>query len=67
MNYYKLPESAKCPVCGKHIFTEWDETCPICNWTYSFIQEEFPDDKKCENVMSLNEARKAYAEGREIY
>ena len=64
---YKLQESAKCPVCGVHTFTYWEEYCPICNWMYSFIQEEFPDDKKCENVMSLNEARKAYAEGRKNY
>ena len=26
-----------------------------------------PDDKKMDNIMSLNEARKAYAEGRKIY
>lgn len=62
-----LDKKSICPVCGKHFFTDWEEECPICNWVYSFIQEEFPDDIKCENVMSLNQAKKAYAEGKKIH
>lgn len=60
-------EDSICPVCKQHYFTEMDEQCPVCGWMWSFIQEEFPDDKRCENVMSLNEAKQAYAEGKEIF
>ena len=54
------------PVCGKYEFKEPFEDCPICNWENDNVQTEFPDWAGCGNIMSLNEARKAYAEGREI-
>lgn len=56
-----------CPVCNKHTFREWYEYCPVCNWCHSFLQEEFPDDKKYENIMSLNEAKEAYEKCEEIW
>ena len=56
-----------CPVCSKHTFYKWYEYCPVCNWCHSFLQEEFPNDKKYENIMSLNEAKEAYKKGEEIY
>ncbi len=55
-----------CPVCKNHNFTEPFEDCPICNWANDIIQEEQPDLKNCGNFMSLNEAKKAYDEGRGI-
>jgi ssDNA-binding Zn-finger/Zn-ribbon topoisomerase 1 len=55
-----------CPVCGKYEFKEPFEDCPICNWTNDIVQADYPDWAGCGNIMSLNEARKAYAEGREI-
>ncbi len=55
-----------CPVCKKHNFTEPFEDCPICNWANDVVQEEQPDLQHCGNFMSLNEAKKAYDEGREI-
>ncbi len=56
-----------CPVCGKHIFTEELELCPVCNWCHWFLQEENPNRKNMDNIMSLNEAKEAYKNGEEIY
>ena len=59
----------KCPICEKYIFTEEGiyEECPICGWTDDFYQEDFPDATGCANLMSLNEAKAAWAEGLPIY
>ena len=56
----------KCPVCGKYEFPDEDsyDNCPICGWEDDSLQEAEPDEEECANVMSLNQARKAYAEGR---
>ena len=43
------------------------ELCPICDWCHFWIQEEEPDRAKMENYLSLNEARQAYKEGKEVY
>lgn len=55
-----------CPVCGKYEFKEPFEECPVCNWMNDIVQAEHPDWSRCANIMSLNEARKAYAEGKEV-
>ena len=55
-----------CPVCGKHTFSEPFEKCPICNWENEYVQENIPSMRNGVNEMSLDEARKAYAEGRKI-
>ena len=60
------PAKRMCPVCGKHLFTEPMEECPICNWGNDIVQEDNPDWKGCFNFMSLKEAKKAYKEGKEI-
>lgn len=57
----------KCPVCGNHFFVRPFEQCPICEWVNDEVQEEIPDLPRCGNHMSLDEAKKAYAEGIEIY
>ena len=62
-----MEEKVLCPVCKKHVFTELHELCPVCNWTHWFIQEMYPDDKNQDNIMSLNEAKQAYKEGKEIF
>lgn len=56
-----------CPVCKKHYFDDGFDVCPICGWTFDIVQEKYPDAKKLGNIMSLNEAKKAYAEGKEVY
>ncbi|MCC8131473.1 MAG: hypothetical protein LUC38_02815 [Oscillospiraceae bacterium] len=57
-----------CPVCGKYEFKEKDsfDDCPVCGWEDDMYQEEYPDEDACGNRMSLNQARKAWAEGRPI-
>lgn len=64
MNY---PAVRQCPVCGKYRFEVEFEECPICSWMNDVTQEENPDAKGLANIMSLNECRKAYAEGKEFY
>ena len=57
-----------CPVCGKYMFEEEDsfDYCPVCGWGDDKFQEENPDYKGGYNRMSLNQAREAYANGKEI-
>lgn len=55
-----------CPVCGKHTFSDVFEKCPVCGWENDYVQESNPDWHNCANEMSLNDARKAYAEGKTI-
>ena len=57
-----------CPCCHKYEFSEVGsyEICPVCNWEDDPVQEEDPSYGGGANVMSLNEARKAYAEGRKV-
>lgn len=55
-----------CPVCGKTRLTSF-ETCPVCGWSNDYVQFEYPDMENGDNTMSLNQARKAWKEGKEIY
>lgn len=55
-----------CPVCKKHIFTLPFEECPVCDWCYDVYQESHPNCAKCGNIMSLNEAKEAYKNGKGI-
>lgn len=55
-----------CPVCGKGKLTYDGDVCPVCNWFHDIYQEKRPDEDCGENHMSLNEAKKAWAEGRPI-
>lgn len=61
--------SHKCPVCGKTMFRKKCsfEHCDVCGWTDDFVQEHYPDEDACANIMSLNEAKAAYARGEEVY
>ena len=58
----------ECPVCHKHTFDEYDvgEVCPICGWFDDSYQEDYPDEKNCENKMSLNEAIEAWENGKKV-
>lgn len=57
-----------CPCCHTYEFSDIGshEICPVCNWEDDSVQEEDPSYGGGANVMSLNEARKAYAEGRKV-
>lgn len=63
-----MAEKHKCPVCGKYEFEERDslDYCDICGWCDDAIQLRQPDYRGGANKLSLNEARKAWAEGRPI-
>ena len=58
-------EKYKCPVCGGKAYGTFG-TCDNCGWCEDPAQRKYPDLKDMENKMSLNEARKAYKEGRPI-
>ena len=62
-----MEEKIKCPVCGKFEFEERDdfEVCDVCYWENDDLQRRNPDMSGA-NRMSLNEAKKAYKEGRQI-
>ncbi len=51
-----------CPVCGQFEFEEDSgDVCPVCGWAEDPVQVRHPDWKG-ENTITLNEARKRYAE-----
>ena len=58
-------EKIKCPCCGKSEVDEFD-ICVFCRWENDLIQLDDPDYRGGANVMSLNEAREAYARGDEV-
>ncbi|NLB61148.1 MAG: hypothetical protein GX802_01790 [Clostridiales bacterium] len=57
-----------CPVCGQYEFESEAsfDICPVCKWQDDWLQIVDPDEKYCANQMSLNEAKKAYKEGRPV-
>lgn len=61
-----MKDKSLCPVCGKYRFDSEDDICQICNWIHDGYQEENPDEDSLVNIMSLNEAKKAWTEGREV-
>ena len=63
----KLNETNKalCPVCGETYVEEYD-ICEVCNWENDPVQLRHPDWQGGANVMSLNQARKAYQSGKPI-
>ncbi len=54
-----------CPVCGRKMLEEY-EICDICDWQNDSVQLRRPEWEGCANNMSLNEARKAFSEGKKI-
>lgn len=55
-----------CDCCGKVEVTGF-EVCPNCNWQDDRYALFHPDDESVVNDMTLNEARKAYKEGKPVY
>ena len=60
-----MTEKLKCPVCGKYEFEEHDDfdICEVCGWENDGYQEEHPDYAGGANIISLNQAKKAYKSG----
>lgn len=56
-----------CNCCKKGYVYSW-ATCPVCGWGDDRGADDNPDTPNLvQNKMSLNEARKAFKEGRKIY
>lgn len=63
-------EKIECACCGSLEVPPGEEglyyICSNCGWENDEVQRDKPDYKGGANKMSLNEARKAYKEGRKI-
>ena len=55
-----------CACCGKSVVELFD-MCEVCGWQYDNVQNSEPDYRGGANKMSLNEAKQAFKEGKEIY
>ena len=59
--------NVKCPVCGaKYDGDTLVDSCPYCDWIYDFTEDE-PSVKSGANPISLEEARKNFAKGLNIW
>ena len=58
----------KCPICGRYEFPDDNsfDICPVCNWEDDLVQLDDPDEEGCANRMSLNQARKAWQNGKRV-
>lgn len=55
-----------CACCEKGVVGFFD-ICKICGWQNDDLQNREPDFDGGANEMSLNEAKQAYKEGKEIF
>jgi rRNA maturation endonuclease Nob1 len=62
------PYKHKCPVCGKFEFEGYDDMdmCDVCGWSNDALQVEKPDYEGGANMMSINQAKEAYRQGKHI-
>jgi len=59
----------QCDCCGQYTLTRKDyyKICPVCGWTDDSIYRKYPDEHfGGPNIMSLNEAREAFKQGKEV-
>ena len=58
----------QCPCCGKNGVEVKNDfgTCETCGWVYDSLQHDNPDLQRKSNIISLNEAKKAWAEGKSL-
>ena len=57
---------SKAVKCGQTELVDDGDVCDVCKWFHDRYQEEFPDEEDCENHMSLNQAREAWAAGKQV-
>jgi hypothetical protein len=65
----KKMENKACACCGQKTLdpnVKFFDVCPVCGWEDDPIQNKHPDDDGGANHISLNEAKKAYAEGKDL-
>lgn len=60
----------KCACCGSEEVPQGEKglgyICENCGWEKDGVQEDKPDFNGGANIMSLNEAKQAYKEGKKI-
>lgn len=59
-----------CPVCGEMFLDEpmWSfDLCPVCGWQEDGHQQLHPDDTGPNGKWTLNDARKAWANGETLF
>ncbi|MGL5753011.1 MAG: CPCC family cysteine-rich protein [Paraclostridium sp.] len=61
-----IEKPIRCLCCGKGLIDDWFDICDICGWEHDNIQCYEHDYAGGANKMSLNEAREAYKNGKEI-
>ena len=63
-----MENKRKCECCGEMTIDKDSlyDICENCGWESDQMQEENPNYEGGANKMSLNQAKKAYAEGRKI-
>ncbi len=61
----KETDKIKCPCCGKSLVGEYD-ICVVCDWENDPHQLNNPDLSGGANQMSLNQAKKAFAAGKQV-
>ena len=66
-NPYDRNSKSTCDVCGITIYVDSagnGEKCPVCGWIQCSLNQEFPDRVTNPNLISLNKAKRLYAEGK---
>ncbi len=61
-----IKENIPCPICGKHIFKEWDDfrICKVCGWENVGLDMRHPERYTgSPNGCPLNAAKEGYAKG----
>lgn len=64
-----MAEKYRCACCGQFTLEAENESdiCPVCGWEEDSLQNSEPDYEGGANEMSLNQARRAWANGEAIY
>ncbi|GHU76133.1 hypothetical protein FACS189461_3330 [Spirochaetia bacterium] len=62
-------EYKQCACCGEDSLdasVKFFDICPVCGWEDDPVQRNNPDYDGGANHLSLNEARRAFAEGKDL-
>ena len=67
-DYYKKDVIKKCSVCEKIVMVDQygNGVCDNCGWVQDNVYNSHPDIVTYPNLVSLNKAKKLYAEGMQI-
>lgn len=62
------PNKVKCHICGTEFEGEDYDECPYCCWVHTGMEDFYsPDEKEDCNLMSINEAKRLVASGKNIW